>query len=131
MAVFYNKVQRKNPSDPNATPKWYPALRTTGMLKEKEVARQIADETTLNPKEAEMALSQLHKIMLRALHNGQSIQLGDWGSFHLTLNAEGSETEADVSATKVRKVNIRFSPGKELKESVAKVEFRQASTLSK
>lgn len=129
MAVFYNKVQRKNPSDPNATPKWYPALRTTGMLKEKEVARQIADETTLNPKEAEMALSQLQKIMLRALHNGQSIQLGDWGSFHLTLNAEGSETEADANAMKVKKVNIRFAPGKELKESIAKIELRQTSTL--
>ncbi len=124
-------MQRRNPSDASATPKWYPTLRSTGMLKEKEVARQIADETTLNPKEAEMALSQLQKIMLRALHNGQSIQLGDWGSFYLTLNAEGSETEADVNATKVKKVNIRFSPGKELKEAIAKVEFRQASTLSK
>ena len=131
MAVFYNKMQRRNPSDASATPKWYPTLRSTGMLKEKEVARQIADETTLNPKEAEMALSQLQKIMLRALHNGQSVQLGDWGSFYLTLNAEGSETEADVNATKVKKVNIRFSPGKELKEAIAKVEFRQASTLSK
>ena len=131
MAVFYNKMQRRNPSDTSATPKWYPTLRSTGMLKEKEVARQIADETTLNPKEAEMALSQLHKIMLRALHNGQSIQLGDWGSFYLTLNAEGSEKEADANATKVKKVNIRFSPGKELKEAIAKVEFRQASKLSK
>ena len=129
MPVFYNKVQRKNPSDPNATAKWYPSLRTTSMLKEKEVARQIADETTLNPKEAEMALSQLHKIMLRALHNGQSIQLGDWGSFHLTLNSEGAENEADANAMKVKKVNIRFAPGKELKESIAKIELRQTSTL--
>ena len=129
MAVFYNKMQRRNPSDASATPKWYPTLRSTGMLKEKEVARQIADETTLNPKEAEMALSQLQKIMLRALHNGQSIQLGDWGSFHLTLNAEGSETEADANAMKVKKVNIRFAPGKELKESIAKIELRQTSTL--
>jgi predicted histone-like DNA-binding protein len=131
MPVFYNKMQRRNPSDASATPKWYPTLRSTSMMKEKEVARQIADETTLNPKEAEMALSQLQKIMLRALHNGQTVQLGDWGSFYLTLNAEGSENEADANATKVKKVNIRFSPGKELKESIAKVEFRQASTLSK
>lgn len=129
MAVFYNKVQRKNPSDPTATAKWYPSLRTTGMLKEKEVARQIADETTLNPKEAEMALSQLHKIMVRALSNGESIQLGDWGSFHLTLNAEGTANEADANATKVKRFNIRFAPGKELKEAIAKIELRQTSTL--
>jgi len=33
MAVLYNKVQRRNPSDPNLTPKWYPALRNIGMMK--------------------------------------------------------------------------------------------------
>jgi len=27
--------------------------------------------------------------------------LGDWGSFHLTLSAEGCENEADVNTTKV------------------------------
>ena len=129
MAVFYNKVQRRNPSDPTGTKKWYPSLRTTGMLKEKEVARQIADETTLNPKEAEMALSQLHKIMLRALSNGESIQLGDWGSFHLTLNAVGTENQADANGTKVKKFNIRFAPGKELKEAIARIELKQTSTL--
>ena len=131
MAVFYSKVQRRNPSDPTGTKKWYPSIRTTGMLKEKEVARQIADETTLNPKEAEMAISQLQKIIVRALSNGQSIQLGDWGSFYLSLHAEGSATEAEATASKVKKMHIRFTPGKELKASLGRAEFKQASMLSK
>ena len=130
MALIYNKVQRRNPQDENAPAKWYPVLRTTRMLKEKEVAKQIADETTLNPKEAEMALSQFQKIMIRTLLNGQSVQLGDWGSFVLTLNSEGSDTEAEVSPTKVKKINIRFKAGKELKEAIAKATFIDASTLS-
>jgi len=76
MAVFYNKVERKKPSDPNATAKWYPSFHTTSMLKGK---------------------------------------------------AKGTENEADAKAAKVKKVNIRFAPGKELKESIAKIKLRQAS----
>ena len=52
MLILYNKAARKNLSKPKEAAKWYPVLRSTGMLKEREVAKLIADETTLNPKEA-------------------------------------------------------------------------------
>lgn len=52
MLILYNKATRKNLSKPKEAAKWYPVLRSTGMLKECEVAKLIADETTLNPKEA-------------------------------------------------------------------------------
>lgn len=99
------------------------------MVREKEVAKQIADETTLNPKEAEMALAQLKKVLIGILLNGQSVQLGDWGSFYLTLSSEGSDTEAEATPAKVKKINIRFNPGIELKEAIAKATFKDAATL--
>ena len=40
-------------------------------MKEKEVAKQIADETTLNPKEAEMAVAQLKKVLI--MHSQMAI----------------------------------------------------------
>ena len=123
MAVFYNKMQRKNPSKPAEPAKWYPILRRVEMMKEKDVARHISDETTLNPKEAEMAISQLKKVLIAALLNGQSVQLGDWGTFHLTLSSEGVATEAEVSPAQVKKVNIRFQAGKELQEAINKAQF--------
>lgn len=126
MPVFYNKVERKNPGKPSEPAKWYPALRSVGMLKEKEVAKQIAEETTLNPKEAEMALAQFEKVLIRALLNGQTVQLGDWGSFHLTLNSEGAATEQEVTPSKVKRVNIRFTAGQNLKKMLATIELRDA-----
>lgn len=129
MALIYSKIQRRNPLKPNEPAKWYPVLKTTKMIREKEVAKQIAEETTLNPKEAEMALSQLQKIMIRTLLNGQSIQLGDWGSFYLSLHTDGSDTEAEATAAKVKKINIRFTAGKELKDAIGKATFVDAATL--
>lgn len=130
MPIFYNKVKRKNPSSPSDPAKWYPVLRSVGMLKEKDVAKQIADETTLNPKEAEMALAQFEKILLRSLLNGQSVQLGDWGSFHLTVRAEGSDTEEEVTPNKIKKLHLRFTPSKSIKEALAQAEIRSVKQLS-
>lgn len=130
MPIFYNKVQRKNPSDKDAKPKWYLALRRISVMKEKEVAKAIADETTLNPKEAEMAIAQLQKVLSNALLNGHTVQLGDWGTFYLTLTGEGTETKDAAVPAKVKKINIRFLPGKELKESIEKATFVEAKTLA-
>lgn len=129
MPLFYNKVQRVNPLKKDEPHKWYPVLKSLGLVGEKEVARQIADETTLNPKEAEMALAQLEKVLISLLLNGNTVRIGDWGTFQLTLNAEGAEKAEDVTPAKIKKVNIRFQAGKTLKEAIDKATFRQASDL--
>lgn len=56
MAIIYDKVAKKNPI--NKSVKWYASVKTIKQVDDKEVARLIADETTLNPKEAEMAIAQ-------------------------------------------------------------------------
>ena len=130
MPVFYNKVRRINPFDPQAVEKWYAVLKSMGQISEKEVAKQIADETTLNPKEAEMAISQFLKILIRLLLEGYTVQLGDWGSFRLTCNSEGVENKEDVKAENIKNVNVRFTPGKYLKESIQKASFKSVDAIS-
>jgi nucleoid DNA-binding protein len=61
------------------------------MVKEKEVAKQIADETSLNRKEAELALALFQKVLVRLLSEGHSVQLDDWASFGLSCHSEGKD----------------------------------------
>lgn len=131
MAIFFNKIERGNPLKKDEPKKWYAALKTVSMKREKEVAQLIADETTLNRKEAEMALDQLEKILIRLLLDSYSVQLGDWGSFYLTCNSEGANTKDEVTANNIKKLNIRFLPGKVLRESLEKAVFVSAESLSK
>lgn len=79
MAILVKPVQRVNPSDEDAPKKWYVT----------QVAMDLADETTLNPSEAMMAIRQLRKILLRRLLGGESVKLGNWGSFSVTLSSTG------------------------------------------
>jgi predicted histone-like DNA-binding protein len=129
MAVFYNKVQRANPARRDET-KWYATLKRISMVKEKEVAKQISDETTINRKEAEIALAQFEKILIRELMNGNSVQLGDWGSFYLTCKSEGKDTKEEVNAGSIQKVNIRFVAGKSLKEALQNVSFKDIDSMA-
>ena len=129
MPILFNKVARGNPQDDKAPKKWYAVLKKIVQVKEKDVARQIADETTLNRKEAEMALSQLEKVLITNLLAGNSVQLGDWGSFRLTCNSDPSDTAAEVTASKIRKLNIRFTPGHSITNSLKGATFISTDTL--
>ena len=129
MSLIYNKTQRGNPSDVTAPKRWYPLLKSTGLVKEREIAQLLADETTLNPKEAEMAVSQLFKVAVAQLLNGKTVQLGSLGSFRLTASATGSDTEAEVTASKIKKLNVRFTESEELKTALKKAKYIDAATI--
>ena len=129
MPIILNRVERMNPL--NKTKKWYATLKTVAQVSESAAAKQIADETTLNRKEAEMALTQFEKVLISSLLSGNSVKLGDWGSFYLTCNSEASNTKEEVTVKKVKGLNIRFAPGKSLKEAISKASFVFAEDLVK
>jgi predicted histone-like DNA-binding protein len=131
MSILYNKIERGNPSDQAAPKKWYPVLKSTGSVKEKEVAKQLADETTLNPKEAEFAVSQLFKVVIADLLNGNTVQLGDLGSFRLTAHCEGVDTEEAVTAAQIKNLTVRFTASEALKEALNKAQFIAVESLNR
>ena len=130
MPILYNKVERFNPREIEKK-RWYPVLKSTGMIKEKEVAKLLAEETTLNPKEAEMAVSQLLKVVVNLLLGGNTVQLGELGSFRVTAKTEASDKTEEVTAAKIKKVNVRFTESNDLKNSMKKAKFIDAATLTK
>ena len=125
MAIIYDKVEKKSPI--SKEPKWYVSVKTIKQVDDKEVARLIADETTLNPQEALMAIAQLEKVMLNLLKGGYSVKLGDWASFSASVSSHGVDKPEDVNASLVKEVkaNCRFSPS--FKESLNRAEFVPAT----
>jgi predicted histone-like DNA-binding protein len=129
MALFYKKIQRGNPANPSAPKLWYPTLKSVGQTKEKQVAKLLADETTLNPKEAEMTLYQLLKVIVNLLLDGHTVQLGELGTFRLTSHSEGSATEAEVNSGKIKNVHVNFIASAALREQIGKATFKDVSSM--
>ena len=123
MSIFLNAIQRYNPMKPEDAKKWYPVQYTVKLVEETEVAELLADETTLNPMEAQMTIRQFRKVLQRLLLNGKSLKLGNWGTFGVTLNTEGTATREELTARNVKSVNINFQPGEDLKIAMQKADF--------
>ena len=123
MAIFYKKVQRAYPHNREVS-KWYPTLKSIGTVKSREVARQMADETTINPKEGEIAIYELAKVLKRLLSSGYTVQIDDLGTFYLTASSTGADDEAGATASGITNVNIRFRPHPDLKAEIAKTELK-------
>ena len=130
MPLFYNTVERNNPLRPDEPKKWYLVLRTLGLIRNRDVAYAMADETTLNPKEAEMTLYQAEKVIANKLLDGHTVELGELGTFRLTVKSKGVENEEDVTAQNVTNVNIRFTPSKAFKALISNAKFAPVSSLS-
>ena len=101
-------MQRANPNDEDAPKKWYVTQVTAAQVDETQVAMDLADETTLNPSEAMMPI---RKILIRRLLGGESVELGNWSSFSVTLSSTGAETKEAVTARNIKSVNLNFQPG--------------------
>lgn len=132
MPIFYNRVQRPvNPGDAESAKKWYPRVKSISLASEKEVAQLISDETTLNPKEAEMALAQLEKAVKILLLAGRNVRLGDWASFYVTVTSEGTEAEEECNATKIKKVVPHCHFTREFRNALQSASFLPGESMLK
>lgn len=103
---------------------------TAAQVDETQVAMDLADETTLNPSEAMMAIRQLRKILLRRLLGGESVKLGNWGSFSVTLSSTGADTKEAVTARNIKSVNLNFQPDEAFKTDLQKATFAWVDKLA-
>lgn len=131
MPIIYNKLSRKHPGKPEEGQKWYLYCKTVGMVDEAEVARQIADETTLNPKEAEMAISLLRKVILRNLLEGRMVRLGDWAYFYPTIQCEGAATEEEAVPARIRKLAMHVAYDQSFQQELDKATYISAQSLAR
>lgn len=130
MAILIKPVQRVNPLKPKDPQRWYVTQVTTAQVDETQVAMDLADETTLNPSEAMMAIRQLRKILLRRLLGGESVKLGNWGSFSVTLSSTPADKKEDLTARNIRSVNLNFHPDEAFKTDLQKVQFAWVDKLA-
>ena len=122
-------VKQKKASPKDGTVKYYPILKTIRQVGEKEVAQLLSEETTLNPREAEMALAQLEKVMLRLLMAGYSVKMGDWASFHVTATGEGSATEKECNGSKVKRIRVQCRMSKTFLEKLQGADLQLVQDL--
>ena len=117
--------------DDQGAVKYYPSIKTLGRISEHDVAKELADETTLNPKEAEFVLAQLEKVVLRNIHDGKSVKIGDWATFFVTADTVGAETREECTADNIKSLRVHCRFGEDFRHELNKAEFVNKKKLDR
>ena len=93
MAIVFNKVARKSPKDKSV--KYYITPKTIKLMGLRDIAKLVAENTTMSPQEVELVLNSFVNKLQETLLNSYSVRLGDWASFHVTCSSKGASTAKD------------------------------------
>jgi len=121
----YKLIERGNPADPAAPKKWYASPIISEKVSLKTISKEISSRSSLTAGDISNVLSNLLDEMPKYLIGGNSIKLGDFGTFRLSFSSEGAETIDDFSASKIRGMKIVFTPGKDLKNQLNDIHFER------
>ena len=72
------------------------------------------------------AVSCLREQMLA----GNSVQLGDMGTYHVELETEGAVTTDDFGVNNIKEVNVRWKPGKRFQNLRSEASFQLVPSRS-
>ena len=123
--IKYSLKERINPTDLTAPNKFYPFKQAQEELTLRDFAKRISRESTVSMMDTMAVLEGLLQIIPDEIINGKIIKLGDFGTFRTTLSSIGSDTEAEFTANKIKKLNIRFRPAREFMNLLASVKFEK------
>ena len=127
MSVKYNVVAKNNPSNRAAPPKYYPSVKSSGRTTLRQLARQIAEISTVSSVDTLAVLEALLTQIPRELADGNIVELGEFGAFRLRAQTEGAESAEAVTGRHIIKVLPRFTPGKEFQQVLDTASFEKAT----
>ena len=125
MAVKFKVVERGNPLKPANPKKHYATAVAAGETSLKQISKRISSMSTVNSGDVLAVLDLLVQVMNEELGNGNIVRLGDFGSFQISISANGQDSADKVTANSVTGAKINFRPGKELKNMLTIASFEK------
>lgn len=125
MPVKYIVVPHKIPSKSDEPPTYYPRLKSSGEVSLREIADDIAHISTVSQADTMAVIEGLLQKIPQYLADGKIVHLGDLGSFHLSIQAEGSPDAKSVNASKIKRNKQHFRAGKLVKQMLKHLDYRK------
>ena len=125
MTVKFSIVPKKDPRNLEAPPKYYPTVVSKGRSDPRDIADRITQMSTVSSVDTMAVLEAFLLVIPQELAEGNIVELGELGSFRLTVLASGEARPEDVSKRNIKEVKVRFKPGKLFKQILKGLEFRK------
>lgn len=120
----FKLIEKSNPLKREDAKKWYASPVYADKVTQKQLAKQLADLSSLSAGDVANVIQNLVEEFPKILMRGGIIQLGDFGTFRVTLSSKGAVEKGKFSTDTIVP-KISFLPGVELKRSLEGMKYQQ------
>jgi predicted histone-like DNA-binding protein len=125
MSIKYQVLQRQDPRDRSVPSKFYAALTKRYEITFDELLNEIIDISTVSIGDTYNVLQTLIHLIKKHLQEGRTLKVGDLGTFYVTINSDGKDSDQEVDSNSIKKANIRFRPSVKLKDAMNRLKFNR------
>lgn len=127
MPLKYRLVKRKDMSKDAAegAELYYAQTSISKKVDLNRICSRISKYSTASRGDILLVLDGLITVMNESLADGESIHLGDFGSFHMVAGSKGSSTEKDFNSSLFNRAHIVFYPGTMLMDIVRDASYEK------
>ena len=125
MPINYVLVEKGTPFDPAAPKKYYAQVKSKGETTLRELSENISDMSSLSSADVFAMMEAMLSTIPQELLSGRIVKLGDFGSFYTVVTGKGSDKKNEFNKSLIDKVEIKFRPGKIIKNLLKDAKFKK------
>lgn len=131
--IKYVIQEKKNPLTGEV--KYYPQIAPATPMTVDQIIKRVEKRSTVSSADVKAVLDALQYEVIDALESGNSVRLGDLGSFRLTIKADGMATAAEAKkqgAKLIKQVNVQFTKSTAMRDAfeVQRLDFAAQDDIS-
>lgn len=121
----YKLVKKRNPAKENQPRTWHPNIIKLGKITHKRLIIQTYKEAGVKRNDATKLINGFFDEIPNYLMEGYSVQLGDMGTFRLSVSSGGTLNPDDYTTDKIKAIRVIFTPSIQLKDKLSNIEFER------
>lgn len=111
------------------TPKAYAKNQVSEIWSLEKFAKHISDHNGVYSRgTVKGVISDMCECLVEQLLNGNKIQLGELGTFGISISSEGAESIEKFTSKNIKAVNILFTPGADFENLIGRAEFNPVAS---
>ena len=129
--IDYSVFMMKNPAYPEAPEKAYAKNQVSEIWTLEKFAKHIADHNGVYSRgTVKGVISDMCECLVEQLLNGNKIQLGELGTFGISISSMGADSLDKFTSKNIKAVNILFAPGVDFENLIGRAEFNLVASRS-
>ena len=123
MAVKLKMVTKRNPRNVSEPAKYHGVVVSRGKVNHHDLAELISNQSSMTEADVLGVLKALELNIINILESGQSVELGELGTFSIGASTVGIEAKEKFSIRQVTKRRVLFRPGYSFRRMLKRLQF--------